>query len=173
MTILTRHAAYGAQMPFTLYDEMMATGHPVGAGLQTRQKQSLQHLWKRCNMEDDDPDREGLPPRCNRTWFTKVFCAGEDPEATGQESVWPYVDKFQLYDPMTLLSSIPEIRDELFAPHEVTVKGTVHRIIGLTGALHGVKEPKLLRSVLTDHLVGVLAHLMNEEEDDSTIVKIG
>eukprot|EP00931_Biecheleriopsis_adriatica_P030674 TRINITY_DN18061_c0_g1_i1.p1 TRINITY_DN18061_c0_g1~~TRINITY_DN18061_c0_g1_i1.p1 ORF type:complete len:796 (-),score=132.57 TRINITY_DN18061_c0_g1_i1:85-2472(-) len=73
MTVVTRWAAYAAKVPFSVYDKMAATGHPVGKRLQKCQKQALEHLWRRVNMAADDPKREGLPGRCDKAWFCKVF----------------------------------------------------------------------------------------------------
>merc|ERR1712232_278158 len=76
LTIVTRWAAYAAKLPFTLYDAMAETGHPVGVKLHGTQRQSLEHLWRRCCMAEDDPQREGLPGRCNKEWFSKIFLGG-------------------------------------------------------------------------------------------------
>ena len=48
-------------------------GHPVGVRLRSAQKKSLEHLWVRACMDPEDPRREGLPPRCDKKWFSHMF----------------------------------------------------------------------------------------------------
>ena len=78
VTDVTRFAAYAANLPLTLYDRMAKTKHPVGLRLQKAQRESLEHLWRRSCLPDQDPDREGLPGRCDKAWFSKVRFAASD-----------------------------------------------------------------------------------------------
>ena len=122
LTVVTRFAAYAAKLPLTLYDEMAGTGHPVGLRMQKAQKHSLQHLWKRCCMPDGDPNREGLPGRCDKPWFSKVFLAGQGMDRTGEDSIWDLTGTFQAYDPMALLAALPGVRDRFLTPYMVAVE---------------------------------------------------
>ena len=95
------------------------TSHPIGVRLQKAQRYSLEHLWKRCCMPDGDPNREGLPGRCDKPWFSKVFLAGQGLDRTGEDSIWDLTGTFQAYDPVALLAALPGIRDRFLAPHTV------------------------------------------------------
>merc|ERR1719203_261560 len=83
MTIVARWAAYAAKLPLSLYDRMARTAHPVAVRLQKAQQSSLQHLWSRACMEEEDPAREGLPARCDSRWFSQTFLGGRGEERSG------------------------------------------------------------------------------------------
>jgi hypothetical protein len=144
LTVVTRFAAYAAKLPLSLYDKMAATKHPIGARMQKAQKHSLQHLWKRCCMPDGDPNREGLPGRCDKPWFSKVFLAGQGMDRTGEDSIWDLTGTFQAYDPMALLAALPGVRDRFLTPYMVAVEDrsgevTFHEVVGLSEAVTGVQ----------------------------------
>merc|ERR1719201_2389935 len=144
LTIVTRFAAYAAKLPLTVYDSMAETGHPVGARLQKAQKHSLEHLWKRCCMPEADKDREGLPGRCDKAWFSKVFLNGQGMDRTGRDSIWDLTGTFQAYDPVAVLAALPGVRDRFLAPHAVAVEdrsGTItfHEVVGLSDSVTGVQ----------------------------------
>jgi len=159
MIILMREAAYAAAMPRATYDKMAATGHPVGIRLRDAQQASIEGLWRRCCMDDDDPDREGLPPRCNTDWFCNVFLAGEGKDRNGNDSIWDLVQNFQMYDPMALLAAFSGGRDDFFEVVEVAdeVAGVTHRIIGLTKEDHGVADAEAVRAELMSALLDGLS----------------
>lgn len=47
MVILSRFAAYAAPLPRSLYDDLAATGSPIGRHLQHAQRTSIEQLWRR------------------------------------------------------------------------------------------------------------------------------
>jgi len=158
MTVVTRWTAYAAKLPLSIYDRMAKTGNPVGVRLQKAQVHSLEHLWKRCNMPDGVIEREGLPGRCDKKWFSKVFLNGKGLDRTGKDSIWKLTDTFQAYDPLAQLVGVPEIKMRFFEPKIVDVrtkKGVVckHEIVGLSEKNHGVKTASDLAQFLSNAVV--------------------
>ncbi len=94
MIILTRFAAGACQVPRSFYEDLAATGHPVGVKLLKSQQASIESLWKRANMAADDPHREKLPARCDKAWFCGQFLAGKGLERTGEDTIWDLVVSF-------------------------------------------------------------------------------
>lgn len=143
LTVVTRWAAYAAKLPFVLYDKMLATGHPVGTRLHKTQRQSLEHLWHRAQMAQDDPQREGLPGRCDKAWFCKVFLGGKGMERNGV-SIWDLASTFQPYDPVALLAALHGVRARFMRPLLVPVEGkrglVEHEILGMNETNSGVED---------------------------------
>ncbi len=140
LTILTRFAAGACQVPRSFYDDLAATGHPVGIKLLKSQQASIESLWRRANMAAEDPHREKLPARCDQTWFCNTFLAGKGLDRTGNDTIWDLVVSFNLYDPMTLVAAVPELRKQFFDPTVVKVGETEHLIIGVSKAKHAIKD---------------------------------
>jgi len=156
MSVLTRHAVYAAQIPFSVYDQMQATGNPIGKCLKKRQKPALQDLWKKACSPAGSKVRETLPPTRDRNWFVQVFCDGIDPQVDGSGDIWPHIGKFNLYDPMNLVSVVPVLRDRFFSPTFLKVNDTTHLVIGVSKENHGVKDENELRSFLVEAEVNAL-----------------
>jgi len=150
LTILMREAAYGCQMPFSMYDQLKSTNNPIGANLWNRQQPSIKALWQAANAPEGSPIRGKVPNRCDRNWFVKTFCAGKDPEISGDDDVWSFVDKFQLYDPMNVIAAIPLLRDRFYDSILVDVRGKTHQVIGLTAECNGIRDEKNLRSFIIE-----------------------
>eukprot|EP00930_Biecheleria_cincta_P088708 TRINITY_DN7795_c0_g2_i3.p1 TRINITY_DN7795_c0_g2~~TRINITY_DN7795_c0_g2_i3.p1 ORF type:complete len:877 (+),score=158.51 TRINITY_DN7795_c0_g2_i3:44-2674(+) len=157
LTVVTRWAAYAAKVSFGLYDKMAATGHPVGKRLQKCQRHALEHLWRRVNMEADDPHREGLPGRCDKAWFSKVFLGGKGQDRNGEASIWDLASTFQAYDPVALLAALHSVRARFLRPLVVNICSsygidTEHEILGAdeenSGVLEGVELSDWLQSAL-------------------------
>ena len=144
MVILTRAAAYACKVPRSFYDELAATGHPVGIKLRDSQQGSIESLWQRACLPAGDEGRAKLPDRCDKDWFCNTFCGGKGKDRTGADSIWDLIQSFNLYDPMTLIAAIPELRERFYDPTIVKVGETEHLIIGVTDALPGVKDPEAL-----------------------------
>jgi len=157
MTIVTRWAAYAAKLPFTVYDSMAETGHPVGVKLAGTQRHSLEHLWKRACFPEGDPGREGLPPRCDKPWFCKTFLGGLGVDRDGSESIWDLASMFQAYDPLALVAAVHAVRARFLRPTLVNVKGTEgtasHEILGMNEKNHGVHNSGGLADVLHQSLL--------------------
>jgi len=148
LTVVTRWAAYAAKLPFSLYDAMAKTGHPVGVRLHSSQRKSLEHLWKRVQLEQDDTKREGLPGRCDKAWFAKVFLGGKGEDRDGSSDVWDLASTFQAYDPVTLLAALHGVRARFMRPLLVNVEGSrgpaQHEILGMSELSSGVVEGSAL-----------------------------
>jgi hypothetical protein len=150
LTILTRFAAGACQVPRKFYDDLAATGHPVGIKLRKAQQGSIEALWRRANMPPSVPEREHLPDRCDKEWFCNTFCAGKGKDRTGADSIWDQIVSFNLYDPMTLVAAIPELRKQFFDPVAVKVGQVEHLIIGVSKTVSGVKDAKALADYMTN-----------------------
>jgi len=140
ITVLSRHAAIAAKVPRAIYDDMAATGHPVGLRLLAAQKMAIQELWQRACLPDGDPARQGLPGRCDKAWFCNTFCGGQGADRAATDSIWDFVQTFNLYDPCTLVAAIPNLREHFFAPQVVEVHGVEHLVVGVSAAQHNVRS---------------------------------
>jgi len=144
MVILTRHAAYSAQIPFSVYDKMEATGNIIGIELKARQSKSLESLFDAACSEEGSSIRGTLPPRCNKQWFIDTFLEGE------------WTDSFQVpkvinyYDPMNLIAGIQSLREEFFKPVVSNVLGQNHLIIGVSLKRNNIKNPSKLVDFIVD-----------------------
>lgn len=163
LVILTRFASGACQVPRSFYDDLAATGHPVGIKLRNSQKLSIQALWYRANLPADDEKREKLPARCDKTWFCNTFCAGKGLDRTGDDEIWDLIVGFNLYDPMTLVAAIPDLRRKFFEPVTVTVQGVEHLVIGVSKDKHGVKEVQALREYMVQRCIESLTQSYKEK----------
>lgn len=153
ITTVTRHAAVAAKVPRSVYDDMAATGHPVGLRLLNAQKQAIEELWRRACLPADDKARQGLPARCDREWFLNTFCAGKGKKRKAKDSIWDIVETFNLYDPCTLVATIPNLREHFFAPYVAEVHGVEHLVIGVSAQAHNVRDTSELADFLKQMLV--------------------
>jgi inosine-uridine nucleoside N-ribohydrolase len=150
MTITTRDAAYAAQVPFKVFDDMQNTGNPIGASLAQRQYPSIRLLWKRANLAADDEERGPLPADRDREWFVNVFCNGQDPnEIQGNDDIVPFMGNVNLYDPLNLVAAVPILQEEFFRPTKVGI----HNVIGLSKQNNGIIEGSGLGEFMHHSLV--------------------
>lgn len=168
LVILTRFAAGACQVPRSFYDDLAATGHPVGVKLRKSQQTSIEALWQRANLPPDDEGREKLPNRCNKEWFCNTFCGGKGKDRTGSDSIWDCIVSFNLYDPMTLVAAVPELRNRFFDPTVVTIEvdkvKVEHLIIGVCPEVHGVKDAKGLAEYMVTHCIDSLKLSLAEKK---------
>lgn len=162
LVILTRHAAGACQVPRQFYDDLAATGHPVGVKLRQSQQGSIEALWKRANLPADHHDREKLPNRCDKAWFCTTFCGGNGMDRDGSDSIWDLIKGFNLYDPMTLIASVPELREKFFEPVVVKVGDVEHLIIGPVKAQPCVKDPQGLADYMVQRCLSSLQISLEE-----------
>jgi hypothetical protein len=156
MVITTRDAAYACQIPFSAYDEMETTGNAVGLCLKGRQKPALQKLWEAACSPAGSDIRGTLPSDRNREWFVNVFCGGKKVDIADGADIWPFVDSFNLYDPINFVAAIPSLRRKFFWPEKIMVDKTAHWVIGLSRERHGIKDIEALRRFLIDSEVGAM-----------------
>lgn len=140
MTVVTKTAAYAAAVGKQFYEDLGNTGHEVGTRLRDVQKDSLDGLWHRANLPADDPERGGLPARCDRAWFLATFCSGQGQDVPAKESIWGKVTQLNLYDAVAMLVAAGT-DGQLFSPTSVEVKGTQHQVIGISKNVSGVVDP--------------------------------
>ena len=156
MVVVTREVAYNAQIPFSVYDKMEVTGNPIGACLKGRQMPALQKIFEAACSAPGSEIRGTLPNDRDRLWFVNVFCGGVDPSIADGDDVWPFVDKFNLYDVMTVVAAVPSLQKRFFAPTQVDVHGTPHLVIGVSKEHHGIRDSEDLRQFLIKNEVAAL-----------------
>lgn len=164
ITTVTRHSAVAAKVPRSVYDEMADTGHPVGIRLLAAQKEAIEKLWRRACLDADDENRHGLPARCDKDWFLNTFCAGKGKKRTAKDSIWDIVQTFNLYDPCTMVATIPNLREHFFAPYVAEVHGVEHLVIGVSADAHNVRDPEELADFMKGMLVDSLVYSLLEQE---------
>ena len=172
LVILTREAAYACKVPRKFYDDLADTGHPVGIKLRDSQKGSIESLWRRANLPAEHPDRGTLPARCDKEWFCNTFCKGQGKDRTGDDSIWDLVQSFNLYDPMTLIAAVPELRDRFYDPVVVKVCETEHLIIGVSKTLHGVKDAAALADYMVQRCIDSLSQSVKEPQNARYIAPV-
>ena len=137
LVIVTRFCAYAAPLPRSIYDDMAATGSPIGVHLQGAQRRSIEQLWRRACAPEGSDARSGLPARCDKAWFISTFCGGQGEQRTGSDSIWDLIVSFNMYDPIALVVAIPALA-HTFEFTELEVDGVVHRVVGTSKESHGV-----------------------------------
>lgn len=155
-TTVSRHAAVAAKVSRGVYDEMAATGHPVGIRLLEAQKKAIEELWQRACLPEGDAKRMGLPGRCDKTWFVNTFCGGEGADRGSDDSIWDLIKTFNLYDPATLVATIPNLREHFFAPFVTEVHGVEHMVIGVSAKNHNVRDTAGLADFMKTMMVASL-----------------
>lgn len=160
LTVIMREAAYACQIPFSVYDQMAGTGNPIGINLKGRQTPSMNMLWHAATAPEGSAIRGKLPMSRDRKWFINTFCDGNDPGISDEEDIWPYVGRFQLYDPMNVIAAVPSLRERFYQSIEIKVKGITHRVIGLTKERNGIADEESLRNFLIEVEVAALEAAM-------------
>ncbi|MCC4602417.1 type III secretion system effector XopQ [Xanthomonas campestris] len=125
LRIVTKEAAYKTAVSPAFYEALAQSRHSVGSYLKDVQKNALNGLWEGIQA--------GLLPGLDQTWFFRTFTAEELPPAHGPQDgarqaiafdqVWPKVTKLNLYDPLTLLASVPGAAGMLFTPRQIQTNG--------------------------------------------------
>jgi len=164
LVVLTRTAAYGASVPAFIYDELATVGHPVAIRLRQSQIASLTAMWRKACLPPGHAGRGGLPARCDRQWFEKIFCGGADLSSVamaGEEAgegggisegggIWPHVTALNMYDPLAMLAAHPQTLERFFEVELKTVQGVEHMVIGTSEERPGIRNGNALRSFLMD-----------------------
>lgn len=184
LIVVSRWSAYAVQMPRSTYDELALTGSSIGFRLRSAQRDSIEQLWQRACAPDGSDAREGLPDRCDRSWFLDTFCSGSDgiDAKTGHvrgggDPVWDLVASFNQYDTIAILAAVPAMRAKFFEPLECKVaatatnarhaEGTTHLVIGVTKDSTGVREEgkgALLQLLRQGYVDGLRANLRIAKE---------
>lgn len=125
LRIVTKEAAYKTAVSPSFYEGLAKSGHSVGRYLEDVQKNALNGLWEGIQA--------GLLPGLDQAWFFRTFTADALPQANGPQEganqamafdqIWPRVTKLNLYDPLTLLASVPGAAGMLFTPRQIQADG--------------------------------------------------
>ncbi len=150
LTVVNREATYSAAVPRSFYDNIAATGHPVGVYLKNQQKRSLNQLW-------DGINQGHLPPMLTPEWFFQTFTYVDLNSPLGKETlenarakandfeiIWNQVSKFNLYDSLALLAATPGAADLLFKSEVPLGAESSVQIIGK----NSIKDASLMKDLL-------------------------
>ncbi len=157
MIVLSREAVYASRLSREVYDKMAATGHPVGLKIAKSQQRMLEDLWRCVNLPLGDVNRMGLPDRFDRKWFSEKYCEGQGLDRQATDTIWDLVKTANLYDPMTLLAALPDMRERFYAPQAVRVRGVDHLVIGVSKNVTGLKNRQDLTDYLSQQLLSALS----------------
>jgi hypothetical protein len=144
-TVLTREAAGAARIPLSYFEQLAATGHPVGVNLWQRQARALHTLWKAANASEASMLRGTLPADRDRWWFLRTFCDGAPLEP--DSDILKHVTGFLPYDGLTLLAGLHAFED-LFEPLPVSGVPDRFNLIGLSSRKHGIRSVDAVRKLL-------------------------
>ena len=161
MVVVTRHAAYAARVPRSVYDDLALSGSSIGWRLRNAQRLSMEHLWARVCSAQEAPERKGLPERCDRKWFIETFCDGkDDPTRSAGASVWHLVRGFAQYDSLALIAAVPALRERYYVPRMVpAVRGSPHVVVGCSEHDHNVRDvDDLVRKMCTSFHEGIMSN---------------
>jgi hypothetical protein len=139
MVIFSRHASLAIQFPPKLYDDLASTKCPIAIRLRDTQKHDLDILWRR-SIGTTPEERQGLPDRCNRAWYLKTFCGGENVQVD-DDAIWNSVVKLSISDLGAIVAAVPKYRQKFFSPKEVIVNGVAHQLIGTSASEPCVTDP--------------------------------
>jgi len=153
--VLTRLAAYAAPVSRSVYDQMAASGHPVANRLFQVQRTSIEDLWTRACATGEA--RRGLPDRCDSQWFRQNFLGGAGRDRIGNDSVWDLVERFQMYDPLTVVLAVPHLAWIFFDPcypvPPLVSSADPVNVVGYSSRLNGLRRPKELSEFLVSQLM--------------------
>lgn len=176
MAVVSRFAAYACQVPKTIFDQMADTGSRIGVHLRSTQRYAMEKLWQRASAPEGSGIRHGLPARCDRAWFLKTFCGGSEKlegkaAPTADDSIWDFVQGFNMYDPLALCVSLPAL-SSFFRPVEFVVNGTVHRVYGVSPEDNGVVDGLLLRDwLVAGFLEGITQSQLDKEGPEQAEIR--
>lgn len=150
LVIVTKEASYAVAISRSFYESVAATRHPIGIYLESQQKQSLQNLWNGITQGH-------LPAALTPEWFFRTFTEVDCDSNAGKavltryqaqpdnfDEIWKQVNKFNLYDPLTLLAATPGAAEMLFATHVPNGCRSKVQIIGR----ESIKNATLMKDLL-------------------------
>ena len=78
LIVVSRHAVYQAAVPAHFFDLLAETRSSVAVRVRNQARSSIEQLW-RTVQQIEPSSRQGLPTRCNESWFAQIFCGGNMP----------------------------------------------------------------------------------------------
>jgi len=182
LTVVSRHAAYAACIPRSFFDRLAAGTSaariiaaklgtlpafcsPIARRFARSQKASMMELFERACA--DGEGRQGLPLRCDRSWFLLTFCVRSvesgvlhpahaelrailaldklDPQRA--ERVRRLVTRVNAYDVLAAVATVPSLRQRFFDASCCGPQGR-HSVIGRSAREHGVRDPAALQAFM-------------------------
>lgn len=166
LVILARFTAYAAGVPAFVFDELATIGHPVALRLRESEIRSATDLWQRCALPEGHEQRLGLPGRCDRAWFARQVCGGQDLSDLAEDvPIWPYVTTVALYDPLCLLAALPATLQRFFVLDTKVVRGVEHIVIGSSEDRNGIRDVPALKSFMMNALRYSLMQSIEQAEE--------
>lgn len=138
----TTFAAQAAKVSLAHYDQLAATGHPVGAWLKDCQHRRFLEMWA---------GKRGDPEKRQR--FADKFFRSDVEVGPEVEDPWPFIRGVNLYDPVATMAGDDELLARFFIPEEVRVRSAsgqmvAHLLIGLSPQKPGVRDGRALAKYL-------------------------
>lgn len=150
LVVLTKEAAYQAPLSNRFYEDLLVTRHPLAKFLSTIQFVALQRLWWKIHFKIDKA--------LTMPWFLRVFTNVDEHKekatfnrlsssTAGFDEIWKRATKLNAYDPLTVLASLPNLKNALFQPQVIRhpKDGSVVEIIGDKS----VKNPQKIQDILS------------------------
>lgn len=154
--VVTRHCAAACQLPRCAFDGSL---HPVALRLTSVARPSLQTLWQRVHRSEEErkAKRDGLPMRCDPSWFRATFLESDMPDSLGaDDEIWEYVKGFNEYDGLATVVATTMTHSDLFrrffAPHTCPFTGTL--VIGRSAKEMGIDDGRRASELLHDLMIG-------------------
>jgi len=153
LVITSRFCAYGAAMPFYLFDDMACGAGTLFQQVRETHQNEIRLLWSRVRLPWGHRDRADLPARCDVRWFSTTFCGGSDlTHVSPQADILPHLNTLMLHDVLTMLACAPEALDNFFEVDAKAVSGVEHMVLGRSEKRSGVADANQLRTFLADCL---------------------
>lgn len=147
---LSRWTAYGSAVPTSFLNDIAATEHMVATNVREVSESNLMKLWEKVRAPLSDPRREKLPARCDKKWFFQTFVGRDDVSEDEEDRIWDLVEKLNVYDPLAMLSCVPNLRERHFKKTTKMVNGTPHVLIGASKEETDVVNVKALHDELLE-----------------------
>lgn len=144
------------------------TNHAIGRHAKAKHEQAMRELWMRIHLPDGHRLKAELPARCDKRWFSDVFCAGTDLTNLGPEiDIMSRVTSTVEHDLIAMLACAPVMREHFFSSEVFArSKNSVdHHYIGAEAYKSGIMHPNELRSFLGDALFSPLAKERNRSSE--------
>lgn len=180
-TTVTEFAAYGCPFSCEILDELRETHHLLAVDIRNANLLARNKLWSAVNLPADDPERKGLPARCDRAWFVNRFLDkdvgdnedGDNDDGGGggggkngkrresdeeiNESLGSCI---YMSDPLAMLHCVDAYRELHFYSKAYKIDGVVHRITGVSETENGIVNSESLAMEIHELLIQAFRSLL-------------
>jgi len=152
LLVLSRRLSHSVQIPRTAFEMLENYGGAVGKSVCEMQQTSINQLWEYSSLPKASPRRGRLPERCDADWFGEIFCSGKRP--TSQNDIWEQVDAFNVYGPLALLATLPDVVDRYVKTESIQVRAATHDLVSLQDSTSATDPEGLLNLLLHGFVYG-------------------